>query len=70
MELTAEQWALLDPHIFRNDKLTVCQLIRQFTEVGLAEALAIFCERYDQLRAWHPENFTDSHEAYWDGFES
>ncbi len=66
--LTAEQWSTVDEDLFAGVKLQALVKIRQFSGLGLNEALEQMYARYRKLRAEQPDRFVQGHEEYWQGW--
>jgi hypothetical protein len=65
VELTPDQWAAVDAHIFACNNLAAVIAIRSFAGVSLHEAITAHVDRYRRLRAESPESFRCTDEEYW-----
>ncbi|MGW4651489.1 hypothetical protein [Kitasatospora sp. NPDC004289] len=64
------RWSGIDDLITGNRKIHAVQTIRARFGASLPLAVDLLSERYTQLRHRYPERFSESPEAYWDGFTS
>jgi hypothetical protein len=60
----------LDNFIFQNEKLWYLKKVRAITDCTLPEALYGLSERYNYLRSFNPNGFSESDKDYWAGFYS
>ncbi|MFC5833723.1 hypothetical protein [Nonomuraea insulae] len=60
----------LDDLVLQGQRIRGIKLIKDTFECSLHEALDYYVERYRKLRLTRPDDFTESHEEYWDGFYS
>lgn len=63
-------WQEVDALILDNKVMTALQAIIAARGCNLSGALGVLTERYGQLRAARPDDFTVSPEDYWKGFYS
>ena len=68
--LTEEQWAEIDALILRKSYIIAIKSLRDWTGIGMREALEGAHERYEQLRRERPDDFVCSDKEYWVGFYS
>jgi hypothetical protein len=68
--LSPDQSAQLDGHIFRREILVGLKFLIDSLRVPLKEALEQYSRRYEELRESEKGRFTVSHEEYWKDFYS
>jgi hypothetical protein len=66
----AGRWSGIDGLIVEGRRIHAIQAIRAEFGTSLQLAVDLLSERCTRLRRRHPERFTESAEAYWDGFRS
>ncbi|MFC1436220.1 hypothetical protein ACEZDB_36865 [Streptacidiphilus sp. N1-3] len=64
------RWTGIDDLILENRKIHAIQSIRTEFGASLHLAVDLLNGRYTRLRGLHPDRFSVSADAYWDGFES
>lgn len=62
-----DEWEPLDELIIKGRKIQAVVWIRATFECGLQEAVQFLYVRYERLRQKRPQDFTQSHEEYWEG---
>ncbi len=62
---TSEQWNELDDLIVKRRLLLAIKCIRRYAGVGIKDAIDIHFDRYKQLRALRPGDFTCTDDEYW-----
>jgi hypothetical protein len=70
IELTDEQWEPIDEWILRGWIINGIRAIREATGAAIPEAIDIYLDRYNRLRASRPEEFICEHKEYWSGLYS